>query len=80
MTYDKAHFIARFRGASERECLHPYDNAQILWSREDVALADLLTSKVWGYYNAIRIVKGEHPNYQQPTAKERILAALHDCI
>ena len=51
---------------------------------EDGALAKLfLDAGIFGYYNSTMqgvamVNNGDHPKYQQPTPKARILAALHD--
>lgn len=89
MNYDKAYFIAKFEAIPEGQwCERAYFNAigqhcalghcgeSTGVTEESGALTSLLSLGLGS--STSRINDGEHPDYRQPTPKQRILAALHD--
>lgn len=88
--YTVDHFISFFKAIPEENFLvREYGNEKVgcsmgLLSKSGMAhceFGDLLTDhfgKTKDYNTAITINNGDHPDYQQPTPKQRILAALYD--
>ena len=87
MTYDAAYFIAKFEGIpEERWCTNVFrshggrrcalghcQESRTGRTDESIALANLLT-------DTAEINDGKDPRYQQPTPKQRVLAALKDLL
>jgi hypothetical protein len=89
MTYDKAYFIAKFEAIpedkwttenfiDERGCcaLGHCGFDSLIETREG---NDLILLLKWHFgFGPSRINDGRHSRYQQPTPKQRVLAALKD--
>jgi hypothetical protein len=89
MTYDKAYFIAKFEAIPEDKWTTRHyrnDEGQCcavghclpLTGTQSQEKSDFLILGHRSYLNFIEINDGRHSRYQQPTPKQRVLAALKD--
>lgn len=82
MNYDKAYFLQKFTAIPEEQWIEGKFTDELgrhcalgfcdMATREDVDLCELFD------WHVSKINDGNHTGYQQPTPRQRILAALHD--